>query len=113
MRVTGNTFTNSFLYQVQRLTARQQQLQSQASTGQRITALEDDPAAMQRVLNMKNEQKSLVQYKSNISTLLDRATSTFNAIKAVKTVSDRAGEISTLADGTRSRDELKPAKSRN
>jgi flagellar hook-associated protein 3 FlgL len=107
MRVTGNTFTNTFLSQVSRLTARQQQLQAQASNGQRITAPEDDPAAMQRVLNMKNEQQSLVQFQSNISTLLDRATASYNAIKGVKSVSDRAGELATLADGTRSPQELK------
>jgi flagellar hook-associated protein 3 FlgL len=107
MRVTGNTFTNNFLSQVSHLTSRQQMLQTQTATGQRITAPEDDPDAMQRVLNFKDEQLSLAQYKSNISLLKDRATSGFNVIKAVKTVSDRVGEIATLADGTRSPEELK------
>ncbi len=107
MRVTGNTFSSNFLNQVNRLTVRQQQLQSQAATGQRITAPEDDPAAMQRVLGLKTEQQNLAQYQSNISALQDRATSAFNNIKGVKSVSDRAGEIAILADGTRSPEELK------
>ncbi|HLP75494.1 MAG TPA: flagellar hook-associated protein FlgL [Candidatus Paceibacterota bacterium] len=107
MRVTGNTFSTNFLSQVNRLTSRQQQLQNQATTGQRIAALEDDPAAMQRVLGMESEQTSLSQYKANISALKDRAMSTFNNLKAVKTVSDRVGEIATQADGTRSNEELK------
>ncbi len=107
MRVTGNTFSTNFLNQVNRLTVRQQQLQNQAATGQRITAPEDDPAAMQRVLGLKTEQQNLTQYSNTIAALQDRAMSSFNAIKGVKTVSDRAGEIATLADGTRSPEELK------
>jgi len=107
MRVTGNTFSTNFLDQVNRLTVRQQQLQNQAATGQRITAPEDDPAAMQRVLGLKTEQQNLTQYSNTIAALQDRAMSSFNAIKGVKTVSDRAGEIATLADGTRSPEELK------
>jgi flagellar hook-associated protein 3 FlgL len=107
MRVTGNTFSTNFLNQVNRLTVRQQQLQNQAATCQRITAPEDDPAAMQRVLGLKTEQQNLTQYSNTIAALQDRAMSSFNAIKGVKTVSDRAGEIATLADGTRSPEELK------
>lgn len=107
MRVTGNTFSANFLNQVNRLTVRQQQLQNQAATGQRVTAPEDDPAAMQRVLGLKTEQQNLSQYNNTIAALQDRAMSSFNAIKGVKTVSDRAGEIATMADGTRSPEELK------
>ncbi|MBC8094428.1 MAG: flagellar hook-associated protein FlgL [Akkermansiaceae bacterium] len=107
MRVTGNTFSTNFLDQVGRLTSRQQQLQNQAATGQRITALEDDPAAMQRVLGLKTEQQNLAQYRNNIAVLQDRAMTAFNTIKGVKSVSDRAGEITILADGTRAPEELK------
>jgi flagellar hook-associated protein 3 FlgL len=107
MRVTGNSFTSDFLNQVNRLTARQQQLQTQAATGQRIFAPEDDPAAIQRVMALRTEQRGLAQYNNNISILRDRAVNSFNALKGVKTLSDRAGEIAILADGTRSPEELK------
>lgn len=107
MRVTGNTFTTNFLNQVNRLTTRQQQLQTQAATGQRITSPEDDPAAMQRVMALRAEQLGLTQYRSNISVLQDRASNAFNALKGIKSLSDRAGEIATLADGTRAPEELK------
>lgn len=106
MRVTGNTFTTSFMSRLNLLTSRQQQLQTQASTGQRLQAPEDDPVAMQRTLNLRSEMQSLGQYRKNISVLADRATSAYNVLSGVKKLSDRAGEIATLADGTRSPQEL-------
>jgi flagellar hook-associated protein 3 FlgL len=106
MRVTGNSFTNGLANQLNLLTARQYRLQNQAASGQRIQAPEDDPIAMQRVLDMRAEGKSLEQYTRNISLLHDRANGTFSALKAIKKVSDRASEIATLADGTRSPEEL-------
>jgi len=107
MRVTGNYFSQAFVNQVNSLSGRQQRLQNEISTGQRISAPEDDPAAVQRTLDLQANQKAVTQYGNNIATLQTRVTSSFNAITAVKTVSDRAGEIATLADGTRSPDDLK------
>jgi len=107
MRVTGNSFANYFVCQANKLEARQYQLQNEAASGQRIQSTEDDPMGMQRVLDLQAENSSLQQYSSTISTLQDRATTAYTSLDAVKTVSDRAGEIATLADGTRSPDELK------
>ncbi|HEX4343229.1 MAG TPA: flagellar hook-associated protein FlgL [Verrucomicrobiae bacterium] len=106
MRVTGNYFQSAFVNQVNDLSLRQQRLQNQVSTGQRISAPEDDPAAVQRTLDLQSDQSAVNQYSSNITSLQSLATSSFNAISAVKTVSDRAGEIATLADGTRSSADL-------
>lgn len=106
MRVTGNSFTESFLTQLNLLSARQARLQLQAATGQRIRAPEDDPAAMQRTLALGTEQSSVEQLARNIAVLKERATFAFSALKAVKNISDRAGEIATLAGGTSSPQEL-------
>ncbi len=106
MRVTSHSFTESFVTQLNLLSARQARLQQQAATGQRIRAPEDDPNAMQRVLALGTENSSVRQYAKNIATLQERATVAFSALKAVKNNSDRAGEIATLADGTKSPDEL-------
>jgi len=67
---------------------------------------EDDPAAMQRVLNLQAESLSNTQYQNNIAALQNKATSTYGAINGLKTISDRAGEIATLADGTKSPQDL-------
>jgi flagellar hook-associated protein 3 FlgL len=106
MRVTGNSFINGFVNQLNLLTARQAQLQNQATTGKRINAPEDDPTAIQRTLDLQGEKTSVTQYGKNISTLQDRATNSFSALKTLKTVSDRVGEIATLADGTKSPEDL-------
>jgi len=106
MRITNSFFANSMVNQLNTLTARQYRLQNQAATGQRIQSPEDDPAAMQRTLDLRAENSTLQQYASNVSTLQNRAGTAFDSLKAIKTISDRAGEIATLADGTRSPQEL-------
>jgi flagellar hook-associated protein 3 FlgL len=107
MRVTANTFPNSLIDQLGILATRQNRLQSQAATGQRIQLPEDDPTAMRRVLDLKAEGKTLAQYQRNISILKEFASASYNAMSAIKHISDRAGEIATLADGTKSPDQLK------
>src|SRR6266496_995606 len=102
MRVTGNFFNNSLAAQLNALASRQYRLQNQVTTGQRIQAPEDDPAAMQRALNLRTEQQSNQQYANNIANLKDRASASFDALKAMQKISDRVGEIATLADGTKS-----------
>jgi flagellar hook-associated protein 3 FlgL len=106
MRVTANTFPNSLVEQLNRLASRQNQLQQQAASGQRFSRPEEDPAAMRRVLEMQTEARSLGQYQRNIERQQELATSSFNAIKGLNRIADRAAEIVTLADGLKSRDEL-------
>src|SRR5262245_5250294 len=106
MRVTSNSFTESFLQQLNLLSSRQARLQQQAATGQRIRAPEDDPAAIQRTLALRAENSTVLQYSENIAVLKEKASNAFSALKSVKTISDRAGEIATLADGTKSPEEL-------
>ncbi len=81
-------------------------MQAQAATGQRVQFPEDDPSAIRRVLELQTESKSLHQYENNLSRLETQSEGTFSAIKALKTLSDRAGEIATLADGTDTQDSL-------
>src|SRR5438552_4041363 len=100
MRVTGNSITNSLINQLNLLAARQARLQNQASTGQRIAAPADDPAAMGRALNLQQQSGQAEQYAKNIATLQNRTNTVYNALQGIKTVSDRAGEIATQADGT-------------
>lgn len=107
MRVAGTSFIGSLATQLNSLQAQQYQLQSQASTGLRVQAPEDDPAAMELTLNLKAESSRVAQYTQTISTLQDRANASYSAIAALKTISDRAEEIATQADGTKSDQDLK------
>ena len=88
------------------LSNRQNQLQSQAATGQRVRLPEDDPTSMRRVLDMQVQSGIVGQYRSNIAQIKELATASSDGIQAIKNVSDRASEIATSADGTVSKDEL-------
>src|SRR5262249_52330685 len=106
MRVTANTFPDSLIDQLSSLSQRQGKLQTQAASGQRVQLPEDDPAAMHRVLELQAEGKSLAQYQRNIAHHQEIAASTFNALKALKQVSNRVGEISVSADGLKPQTDL-------
>jgi len=107
MRVTGYSFTLSLTDQLNQLAAQQYRLQNQAATGRRIHAPEDDPGAVRRALELSSDARAVQQYQSNIANLRERAAASLDALKAVKAISDRAGEIATLADGTRSPQDLR------
>ena len=106
MRVTANTFPNSLIDQLTNLAVRQNRLQTQAATGQRVQLPEDDPVAMRRVLDMQAEAKTLGQYERNIARHQELANNTFEAIKALKQISDRAREIAVAVDGLKSPSDL-------
>jgi flagellar hook-associated protein 3 FlgL len=106
MRVPTNAFPTSLVSHLNQLNTRQNLLQNQAVSGQRMQWAADDPAAMQRALELQSASRANGQYSKNIEFLQERTTTTLSSIRSLQTVLDRAGEIATLADGTRSPLEL-------
>jgi flagellar hook-associated protein 3 FlgL len=106
MRIAGTTYTESLVSQLNFLSSQQFQLQGQLSTGQRIQKPEDDPAAIAQALGLQADSTQASQYAQNISSLQTTATTSYDALQQIKSISDRAGEIATLADGTRTPSEL-------
>ncbi len=100
MRIASTTISDSMIRQIQQLTINQANLQSQVSTGRRITNPEDDPAAMGRLLNLESQQRQLAQYSSNASRALQQAQASYSGLTGIKKISDRAGELVTLGTGT-------------
>jgi flagellar hook-associated protein 3 FlgL len=107
MRVTGSTNSFSILAQLNSLAARQSRLQIQAGSGQRIAAPGDDPWAAGTVMGLQTDSTRLWQYAKNILSLQERADSGQDAVQALKSVIDRAGELAVQADGTRPADQIK------
>jgi flagellar hook-associated protein 3 FlgL len=54
---------------------------------------------MRRVLDLRNEQGQLDQYKDNITTLRENANVVYSTVQGLKKLSDRASEIAVVADG--------------
>jgi flagellar hook-associated protein 3 FlgL len=106
MRVASSMFPDTLANQLGLLEAKQLQLQTQAATGQRVQNPEDDPAAVRQVLDMQAENRTLAQYQSNISKLQSQASASYDSISALQKISSRIGEIATLADGTKSQQDL-------
>lgn len=106
MRVSANTFSETLITQLGNLAVKQARLQSQAATGQRVRLPEDDPVALRRVVDLQTESVSTTQYSRNIDRLLELAQASYDGIKSVKTISDRAAEIATQVDDLKSPEEL-------
>jgi flagellar hook-associated protein 3 FlgL len=106
MRIASNSYSQTLIQQLNTLAARQAQLHTQAATGQRIRAPEDDPAAIRRVIDLQAEMRTVAQYQKNVAHHQEMANATFGVLTGLTKISDRAGEIATLSDGTRSPAEL-------
>jgi flagellar hook-associated protein 3 FlgL len=104
MRVPTNSASDTLVSQIQRLSARQAQLQTQASTGQKLFAPADNPSAMGRYLAIDNEQRQLLQYSRNGDHALQLSQATYAGLQELKKLSDRAGELGILGAGAPSAD---------
>ena len=100
MRIAGTSYMDSMVNTLNHMSAKEYQLQNQASTGQTISAPEDNPAGMAQALNLQAQNSAVTQYSQNISTLQTNATVTGNALTSLQTITEKASEIATSADGT-------------
>jgi len=100
MRIPNYTVSQTLVSRLQSLTARQAQLNQQATTGQRVTNPSDDPQAMGRVLNVQAEKQQIQQFVRNNGRALNISQSSFAAVEQLKKTSDRVGELSVLGSST-------------
>ncbi|HEY0945610.1 MAG TPA: flagellin [Opitutaceae bacterium] len=106
MRVPSNTTTTTLVEHLSRLSSQQSLLQTRVATGQRIFLPGDDPAAVGRVVSYHMEQGQLTQFQRNAEVALGISEATYSALKEIKEVSDRAGELATLGAGAASTDSM-------
>jgi flagellar hook-associated protein 3 FlgL len=97
MRVPSTTYTDAFTNDLNTLRSRQAALQQQATTGLRVTAASDDPAAMQSALNDIAGKTQAQQYNANVSGLQDRTNQIYNVLTSLQTISSKVGEDATSA----------------
>jgi flagellar hook-associated protein 3 FlgL len=106
MRVSTNSFTDNFLYQMGQLQTQQSTLQNQATTGLSLTLPENDPSGMDQVLNLQTEASSDTQYQSNISQIQSSANTASDALTSLQSLVEQAGQIATEANGVDSSSQL-------
>lgn len=106
MRVTASTFPNSLVSQLQQLTSKMNTLQQQASTGQRVIAPSDDPAASVRVLNYQAERNSLSQFQRNALRAEDILNASNAEVQNLLDVSERANEVISLTNDVFNGDDM-------
>ncbi|RME69104.1 MAG: flagellin [Verrucomicrobia bacterium] len=106
MRVTSNTFPNTLIYQLQRLTGRINQLQEQTATGQRIVDPSDDPAGAVRVLNGQAEQARIQQFHRNALRANDIINASTGQLRNILQLTERANEIIALSDEVQGKEAL-------
>lgn len=99
MRIASNTVSDGIVRQIQQLGTQQARLQTQVSTGLRISQPEDDPAAVGRVLNLESERRQLEQFGVNARRALEISQASFSGLQGMIKISARAGELATLGTG--------------
>ena len=96
MRVTNNTYPDTLLRHLQRITKQMNTLQEQAANGQRITNISEDSAAGNRILDMQEEKGKITQYTKNAHRAQNINNTTISQLQNFIKISDRINEIATL-----------------
>jgi flagellar hook-associated protein 3 FlgL len=95
-------FGSDLVAQMNQLQSQQFQLQNEVTTGLKLTKPEDNPGAIDQVLNLQSQADANNQYQSNISQLQNTASTAATAMNSLQTVIEQANAIATSADGTAS-----------
>jgi flagellar hook-associated protein 3 FlgL len=100
MRVASLSTTDAIIRQIDSLSSQQANLQTEVSTGQKITNPEDDPSGFNTALTLEDDLSTVQQYGDNATQALTVAQASSSSLTSLQTVSNRAGELATLGTGT-------------
>ena len=68
MRITNDIAYNNLLRDIERISERMQNTQTQISSGKKLNKPSDDPVAASDVIRIQAEQGEIKQYQDNIAT---------------------------------------------
>jgi flagellar hook-associated protein 3 FlgL len=100
MRVASLSTTDAIIRQIDSLSSQQASLQTEVSTGQKITNPEDDPSSFNTALTFEDDLSQIQQYGNNATQALTVAQASSTGLTSLQTISNRAGELATLGTGT-------------
>ena len=81
-----------------KLNRKQNALNEQIATGQRITMSSEDPQAASRVMRLRSEKMAAQQYAKNADTALGFAQASYAVLDRLRMLSDRAGELAVSSN---------------
>jgi flagellar hook-associated protein 3 FlgL len=100
MRVASLSTTDAIIRQIDSLSTQQANLQTEVSTGQKITNPEDSPSGFNSALTLEDDLSQIQQYGNNANRALTVAQASSSGLTSLQTISNRAGELATLGTGT-------------
>jgi flagellar hook-associated protein 3 FlgL len=98
MRIPNLTMSEAVVNRLNRLNRKQNQLNEQIATGQRITMASEDPQAASRVMRLRSEKMAAQQYAKNTNVALGISQATYAAVDRLRQLSDRAGELAAASN---------------
>jgi flagellar hook-associated protein 3 FlgL len=98
MRIPNLTMSDAVVNRLNRLNRKQNQLNEQIATGQRITMASEDPQAASRVMRLRSEKMAAQQYARNTNVALGISQATYAAVDRLRQLSDRAGELAAASN---------------
>ncbi len=96
------TISAGVVQRLNRLKLKQNELNDQIATGQKVSSASDNPQAAVRLMGLRSEKMAIQQYSQNVDKLTGLAQASFAALNRLKAISDRAGELATAASGVTS-----------
>lgn len=98
MRIPNLTMSEAVVNRLNRLNRKQNALNEQIATGQRITMSSEDPQAASRVMRLRSEKMAAQQYAKNADTALGFAQASYAVLDRLRMLSDRAGELAVSSN---------------
>ena len=97
MRITSDIAYNNLIRDIERISERMQNTQTQISSGKRLNKPSDDPAAVSDVIRIQAEQGEISQYQDNIATAKSRLNFADATLQNVETMIERVRTLALLA----------------
>jgi flagellar hook-associated protein 3 FlgL len=98
MRIPNLTMSEAVVNRLNKLNRKQNALNEQIATGQRITMSSEDPQAASRVMRLRSEKMAAQQYAKNADTALGFAQASYAVLDRLRMLSDRAGELAVSSN---------------
>ncbi len=99
MRVSGNSYTNDLVNQLQKLNSDQIRYQKQISSGLRIGSVSDDPNAATQVQSLQSDQRVATSNRRNMDTADNMLSYVSNSVDFVRELSKSAISSASVLTG--------------